>query len=215
MVEEKLPQQIYNVQEKSYETFYHVVSLELCKSYEITPIGFNTKKTPCVSKPSKNFLLLWEKELVAAHFKLIELTVIESVQKLSDLQTEFISKFSLYTVQEDWLLKTRNQLEKYEKKLRLKKLKKIRMLASTEDLQFGYLERFESHYQFFLLKFRFFNFCESFIPDFENLHYLLQLNESEDDVSEEKDLENDSSGVFVLPGPWPWPGPPAPVPVYI
>ena len=67
------------------------------------------------------------------------------------------------------------------------------MLASTEDLQFGYLERFESHYQFFLLKFRFFNFCESFIPDFENLHYLLQLNESEDDVSEEKDLENDSS----------------------
>ena len=71
---------------------------------------------------------------MAAHFKLIELTVIESVQKLSDLQTEFISKFSLYTVQEDWLLRTRNQLEKYEKKLRLKKLKKIRMLASTEDL---------------------------------------------------------------------------------
>ena len=40
---------------------------------------------------------------------------------------------------------------------------------------------------------RFFNFWESFIPDFENLYYLLHLNESEDVVSEEKDLEIDSS----------------------
>ena len=40
MVEEKLAQQIYNVLEKSYETFYHVVFLEVCKSYGITPIDF-------------------------------------------------------------------------------------------------------------------------------------------------------------------------------
>ena len=33
------------------------------------------------------------------------------------METEFISKISLCTVQEDWLLKTRNHLEKYEKKL--------------------------------------------------------------------------------------------------
>ena len=46
---------------------------------------------------------------------------------------------------------------------------------------------------FFYLKFRFLNFCESFIPDFESLCYILHLNELEDDVSEEKDLENDSS----------------------
>ena len=60
MVEEKLAQQIYNVLEKSYETFYHVVFLEVCKSMPIgiTPVGFNIKKTPCVGKPSKNFLLL-------------------------------------------------------------------------------------------------------------------------------------------------------------
>ena len=30
---QKLPQQIYNVLEKSFETFYHVVFLEVCKSY--------------------------------------------------------------------------------------------------------------------------------------------------------------------------------------
>ena len=75
----------------------------------------------------------------------------------------------------------------------MKKLKKIRMLASTDNLYFACLERFESHYRFFRVKSGFFDFCESFIPDFENLHYLLHLNESEDDANEEKDLENDSS----------------------
>ena len=105
-----------------------------------------------------------------------ELTISEYVQKLFNLETEFISKFSLYTVQEVWLLKTKNHLEKYEKKLYLKKLKKIRILATADDLYFACSERFENHYQFFRLKSRFFDFCESFIPDFENLHYLLHLN---------------------------------------
>ena len=68
MVNEKLSQQIYNVLEKSYKTLYHVVFLEVCKSYGV-------KKTQCVGNPSKNFLLLWEKELTAARFKLIELTI--------------------------------------------------------------------------------------------------------------------------------------------
>ena len=87
--------------------------------------------------------MLLEKELAAAQFKLIELTITESVQKLFDLEAECISKFSLYTVHDDCLLKTKNHLEKYEKKLCFKKLKKIRMLASTDDL---YVARFESHY---------------------------------------------------------------------
>ena len=100
-------------------------------------------------------LLLCEKELAAAQFKLTELTINEFVQKLFDLETNLVSKFSLLTVQEDWLLKTRHHLEKYEKKLRLKKLKKIRKLANNEDLYFACWESFESHYQHFRLKYRF------------------------------------------------------------
>ena len=73
--------------EKSYETFYHVNFLEACKSYGITPIGFDFKKTPCADKPSKKFLLLWEKELAATQLNFIKLTRIESIQKLSDLET--------------------------------------------------------------------------------------------------------------------------------
>ena len=51
----------------------------------------------------------------------------------------------------------------------MKKLMKIRMLASPDDLYIVCLERLPSHYRFFPLKPRFLNFCESFIPDFENL----------------------------------------------
>ena len=75
------------------------------------------------------------------------------------------------------------------------------MLASTDDLYFASLERFESHCQFFPLKSRFFNACESFIPDFENLHYLLYLNESEDNLNVKdnaaKMLDNRLLGNFV------------------
>ena len=80
----KVTQQIYNVLEKSFQTFYHVVFLEVCKSYGIIPIGFNIKNTSYVGKPSNNFLLLWQKELAASQFKLIGLTIIKSVQKVSD-----------------------------------------------------------------------------------------------------------------------------------
>ena len=100
-------------------------------------------------------LLSCEKELSAAQFKLTELTINEFVQKLFDLETNFVSKYSLSTVQEDWLLKTRHHLEKYEEKLRLKKLKKIRKSANNEDLYFSCWKRFESHYQYFRLKYRF------------------------------------------------------------
>ena len=78
------------------------------------------------------------------------------------------------------------------------------MLAGSDILYFACFKRFEIHYQFFSLKSRFFNFCESFISYFENLHYLLHLNESEDDVSEEKDLKNDSSVEIHDVNKFPW-----------
>ena len=46
---------------------------------------------------------------------------------------------------------------------------------------------------FFGLKSRVFRFLWKFYLYFENLHYLLHLNESEDDVSEAKEVKNDSS----------------------
>ena len=49
-------------------------------------------------------------ELAITQFNLTELTIIEVVQKLFDLETDFISKLGFHTVQEDWLFKSRNHL---------------------------------------------------------------------------------------------------------
>ena len=46
-------------------------------------------------------------------------------------------------------------------------------------MYFECLERFESHFEFFSFKFNFLEFCNNFIPDFENLYYLLHLNTSD------------------------------------
>ena len=81
---ERFTQQIYNILEKTYQTFYYVVFVKVCKSYEI-----------------KNCLLLWEKELAAAQFKLTKLATTEFVKKLFDLETVYFHKFIMYTVQED------------------------------------------------------------------------------------------------------------------
>ena len=40
------------------------------------------------------------------------------------------------------------------------------------------MERFESHDEFFSFKHSSVSFCKSFVPDFENLHYLLTLNDT-------------------------------------
>ena len=44
MNEEKIPQRLYNLLEDAYRTFYHIVFLEVTKSYGITPNGLKIKK---------------------------------------------------------------------------------------------------------------------------------------------------------------------------
>ena len=48
----------------------------------------------------------------------------EYMEKYFKLEAEFKSVFAKHIVQEDWLLKVRNHLERLDKKLRQKKLKK-------------------------------------------------------------------------------------------
>ena len=62
----------------------------------------SAQKYPSQNIPRTN-ILLWEKKLVAAQFKLTELTItkFEYVLKLFDLETKLISKFGLYIAQED------------------------------------------------------------------------------------------------------------------
>ena len=43
-------------------------------------------------------------------------------------------------------------------------------------MYFGYSTHFDSHVEFFDFKHYFSKFCNYFIPDFKNLHYLVHLN---------------------------------------
>ena len=70
-----------------------------------------------------------------------------------------------------------------EKTLKHKKLKKLRRLCKdNSNLHFACLTRFESHDEFFDFKHYFSKFCNSFVPDFENLHYIVHLNDSMNDT---------------------------------
>ena len=64
------------------------------------------------------------------------------------------------------------------------------MSEKTQELR-KFLERFESHFEFFKCKFNFLEFCNSFVPDFENLYYLLHLDTSDND--KESSPENSES----------------------
>ena len=90
------------------------------------------------------------------------------------------------------MLKTSYHLEKLEKNLKHKKLKKLRKLCKdNSNLYFACLTRFDSHDEFFDFKHYFSKFCNSFIPDFENLHYLIHLNNSRNDTLVDSDLDEE------------------------
>ena len=121
------------------------------------------------------------------------------MRKLFQLITQFKSKINRQIVQEDWLLKTRNHLERLEKKLKHKKLKKLRKLCKdNSNLYFACLARFDSHDDFFDFRNYFLKFCNSFVPDFKNLHYLVHLNDNKNgtlvDSSSDEEIVVDTTG---------------------
>ena len=152
--------------------------LDVTKSYGIIPNGLK-KKDACVRNVSQNFIASWDLQLFKAEIQLKEVLILQHVRKLFAIKENFNSLFKHHTVQEDWLFRTRNHLEKLEKTERRRKLKKLWKLSNNKTLHFKCLERFESHFEFFWLQFNFLEFCNNFVPDFENLYYLLHLNTSD------------------------------------
>ena len=79
-----------------------------------------------------------------------------------------------------WLLKVRRHLEKHEKILRRKKLKKFRKLTKSNEILFFECVGNLTVMNFFLFKHQFLNFRNSFVPNFEALHNLIHLNNFSD-----------------------------------
>ena len=64
----------------------------------------------------------WESELINVESKLRDLVLYEYVEKLFKSEETFNCLFEKLLIQDDWLLKVRGHLEKYEKNLRQRKL---------------------------------------------------------------------------------------------
>ena len=153
--------------------------LEVTKSYGIIPNGLKIKKHACIGNVSKNFVVSWDLQLFKAEIRLMEILNLKHVRKFFAIEENFNSLYKHHAGQEERLFRTRNYLEKLEKGERRRKLKKLPKLSNNETLYFKCLERFESHFEFFSFTFNFLEFCNNFVPKFENLYYLLHLNTNE------------------------------------
>ena len=65
-----------------FKTFYHIVFLEVSKSYGVIPNDLKIKKDACIGNASKNFVTTWDQELSKAEIQLLEDLILEHVRKL-------------------------------------------------------------------------------------------------------------------------------------
>ena len=121
MDQKSTSQQLFNLAEDVYKSFYYVIFLEVCKSYQNVPNGFYVEKEPCIGNPSQKFLDAWKNQLEVTRSNLRDVLFEEYVEKYFKLEAEFKSVFAKHVALEDWLLKVRNHLDRLEKKLRQKK----------------------------------------------------------------------------------------------
>ena len=143
-------QQLFNISEDIFKSFYHIAFLQVCRAYQIIPDRLFISKKSCIGKPSDRVLDSWEKDLENTGVNLREVLFEEYVRKPFELINQFKSTINRNIIQEDRLLKTRNHLEKLERKLKHKKLTKLRKLyKDNSNLYFACLTGFDSHDVFF------------------------------------------------------------------
>ena len=100
MDQKSTSQQLFNLAEDVYKSFYHVIFLEVCKWYQIVPDGLYIEKEPCIANPSKKFLDAWKNQLEVTRSNLRDVLLEEYVEKYFKLEAEFKSVFVKHIVQE-------------------------------------------------------------------------------------------------------------------
>ena len=160
----------------AYKLFYHIVLLEICKSYNIVPKGLYMKKDYCIGNPSTEFCNSWRKEKLDYQLRLWDMLIQGNVRKLSKLEDDFGEVIRKTKVNLKFLFRLRFHLDRVEKKQQKIKLKKLRSLSPNSMYKKLLTERFYEHLPHFRFKFDFVKFCNSKIEDFENLLNSLTLD---------------------------------------
>ena len=111
-----------------YKRFYHIVFLEICKSFNLMPKGLVAKKIFCVGGTSENFEKKWDANLR-------DLLLEENCEKLFCLMDSFWEVTAGANVNLNWLIKTRGHLDKIEKEQEKVKRKKLSSLSRNLSLK--------------------------------------------------------------------------------
>ena len=78
------------------------------------------------------------------------------------------------------------------KKLKEEQVEKLAEICKdNSNLYFTFLACFDSHDEFFDFEHYFLKFSASFVPDFENLNYLVHLNDSINDTLVDRNLDEE------------------------
>ena len=168
--------QMFKTCESAYKTFYHIIFLEICKSYEIVPKGLYVKKDHCIGNPWTEFCNRWHKEKLDYQLRLCDILIRENVRKLFKLEEDFGWIIKKTEVNINFLFKLRFHLDKVEKKQQKVKLKKLRSLSPNSVYKKLLIERFYEHLPHFRFRLEFVKFCNSNIEDFEYLFNILTLD---------------------------------------
>ena len=151
----------YKKSEQINKSFYHIVFLEICKSFQLMPKGFKAKKKCCVGGTSKDFEEKWDENLQDIESKYRDL-----FYYLMDCFWEAIVDVDVDT---SCLVKFRKHHGKIE-----------REHAKTKDsktFQKLFLE-LDEHLPHFQFKSDFLSYCNFLCPEFENLYTLVTINKT-------------------------------------
>ena len=161
--------------ERILETFFHILFLETCKSFELLLNGLSTNKRWYFGKPSEELEKEWKNGIGELKGRCLDLLLQEHCKKLFNLTDIFWCDIKYIDLDVNQLLKVKTHLDKLEKIQSKTKLKKLRNISTNSLLKKMVLERFGKHLPFFNLKYDFNAFCYSKFPDFENLYTLLTI----------------------------------------
>ena len=118
-----------------YKRFYHIVFLEICKSFNLMPKGLEAKKRYCVGGTSENFEQKWDANLREMEIKCRDLLLEEHCEKLFCLMDSFWEEIAGANVDLNWLVKVRSHLDKTEKEQEKVKWKKLSSLSRNSSLK--------------------------------------------------------------------------------
>ena len=95
-----------------FKTFFHIVFLEICKSFELLPKGLSTKERLCFVEPSKGLKKEWKNGIDELDERSRDLLIQKHCKKLFNFMNIFWCDAE---VDVNWLLKVKTNLDKLEK----------------------------------------------------------------------------------------------------